>query len=95
VGQTKRQLRTRLKEHANNVKLDSSKHSVVTDHIINRQHNFDWDNVKILDTEVNYHKRLISEMLHIKEQKHGINNNTDTELLDEAYFDILDEIANL
>ena len=33
-------------------------------------------------------------MIHIKEQKHGINNNTDTDLLDNAYFDILDEIAN-
>ena len=94
VGQTKRQLRTRLKEHSNNIKLDSSKHSVVSEHIIIEKHAFDWDNVKILDIESNYHKRLISEMIHIKEQKHGINNNTDTDLLDNAYFDILDEIAN-
>lgn len=94
VGQTKRKLRTRLKEHINNIKFDSSKHSVVSEHIVNEQHAFDWDNVKILDIESNYYKRLISEMIHIKEQKHGINNNTDTELLNSAYFDILEEIAN-
>jgi len=30
VGQTKRQLKTRIKEHYNNIRLDDSKHSVVT-----------------------------------------------------------------
>lgn len=33
VGQTKRKLRTRLKEHKANIKLDPSKHSVLTEHI--------------------------------------------------------------
>jgi len=54
----------------------------------------DWENFKILDIESNYRKRLISEMIHIKEQKHGINYNTDTELLDSAYYDILNELSN-
>lgn len=54
VGQTKRQLGTRIKEHAKNIRLESSRHSVVTEHIINKQHTFDWDNVKILDTEIHY-----------------------------------------
>jgi hypothetical protein len=93
VGQTKRQLGTRLKEHKNNIKLDSAKHSVVTEHILNEQHTFDWDNTKIMDHEKNYHKRLISEMIHIKEQKNGLNLNKDTELLDSSYFDILKELA--
>jgi len=42
-------------------------------------HNFDWNNVKILDFESNYQKRLISEMIHIKSQKNGINLNEDTD----------------
>jgi len=41
VGQTKRQLRTRLKEHKNNLKQDQSKHSVITEHIIKYSHSFD------------------------------------------------------
>lgn len=93
VGQTKRQLKTRLKEHMNNFKLDQSKHSVITEHMLNFNHSFNWDNVKILDSECNFHKRLISEMLHIKEQKNGINSNKDTEMLDCAYFNILDELT--
>jgi len=36
-------------------------------------HEFDWDNVKILDKEMNYNKRLISEMIFIKKQKHDLN----------------------
>jgi len=54
VGQTKRQLKTRLKEHKNNIRLDHSKHSVVSEHIINFNHNFNWENVQILDHEHNY-----------------------------------------
>jgi len=38
---------------------------------------------------MNFHKRLISEMIHIKKQKNGLNRMSDTELLDECYFDIL------
>jgi len=41
VGQTKRQLNTRIKEHINNVRLDPSKHSVVSEHIKNFNHTFD------------------------------------------------------
>jgi len=32
-------------------------------------------------------------MLHIKEQANGINAQTDTELLDESYFDVLDSLS--
>jgi len=44
----------------------------------------DWENVKILDFESKYHKRLISE-IRIKEQKNGLKLNKNTELLDLFY----------
>jgi len=47
-----------------------------------------------LDSEPNFYKRSISEMLHIKEQKNGINAQNDTDLLDNAYMDILDQLSN-
>jgi len=50
VEQTKRQLRTRVKEHHNNFKLDESKHSVVSEHMLSCYHSFDWNQVRILDT---------------------------------------------
>jgi len=42
---------------------------VITEHILNLNHVFDWDNYGILDLEPNYKKKLISKMIHIKEQK--------------------------
>jgi len=60
--------------------LDPSKHSVVSEHIKN--HTFDREKAKRLDTESFFHKRIISEMIHIKEQKNGINCKKDTEMLD-------------
>ena len=33
-------------------------------------HEFDWNNVKIIDYESNYKKRIISEMIHIKCNTH-------------------------
>jgi len=32
-------------------------------------------------------------MIHIKEQKNDINSQTDTELLDNSYFSILDQLS--
>jgi len=87
-----RQLRTRIKEHKNNIKLDQSKHSIISEHTIKFSHSFDWDSVKILDCESKFHKRITSEMIHIKEQKASLNLNSDTELLDE-YFDTFKELA--
>jgi len=58
-------------------------------------HTFDWDNIKILDSESNFYKRSISEMIHIKEQKNVINSQTDIELLDNSsYFNIFDQLSN-
>lgn len=61
-------------EHKNNIKLDHTKHSVITEHMLESGHSYNWDEVKVLDTEHNYYKRLISEMLHIRKQKHGLNS---------------------
>jgi len=47
----KKAIENRLKEHKNNIKLDHSKHSVVSEHIFNFNRAFDWENVQILDHE--------------------------------------------
>jgi len=65
VGQTKTQLKTRLREHMNNIRQDYSKHIIVSEHIVNFNQAFDWESVQILDHEHNYYKRLISEMIYI------------------------------
>jgi len=44
--------------------------------------------VKVLDQEYDYNKRLISEMIHIEKQKHDLNAQMDTALLDPIYNDL-------
>jgi len=46
-----------------------------------------------MDRETKFHKRIVSEMIHIKEQKFGLNLNSDTELLDVSYTHILYELT--
>jgi len=41
-----------------------------------------WNDIKIVDNEPSYSKRLISEMIHIKKQSYDLNKQSDTELLD-------------
>jgi len=89
VGQTKRTLNTRVNEHRNHARRNTTQNSVITDHRSNFRHEFNWDNVKILDEEMNYNKRLISEMIFIKKQKQGLNAQMDTALLDPIYNDLL------
>lgn len=91
VGQTKRHLGTRLREHMNNAK-QPLKPSVITDHIINENHSIEWDKIKILDHEPHYFKRLISEMIFIKKQKNGLNKIEDLSALNNMYFPLLDSL---
>jgi len=90
VGQTKRQLRTRIKEHISDINKKSGSPSVISEHRLNLKHEFEWDNIKIIDNEFSYQKRLISEMVHIKKQQHSLNKQSDTDLLLMAYIPILD-----
>jgi len=49
VGQTKRKLKTRISEHKNYRKLDPPKYLVVTKHSEEFSHNFNWNNIRILE----------------------------------------------
>jgi len=87
VGQTKRQLRsmTQISEKRTP--------SVISEHRLKFNHDFDWDNIKIIDNEPSYQKRLILEMVHIKKQQHRLNKQSDTDLLPISYFPILDLLS--
>jgi len=86
IGQTKRHLGIRIKEHLNNIR-STSNFSVVTNHRLSFNHDFEWDKPNILHKERNRKKREIAEMFLIK--KFGINNNInlqkDTENLNPIY----------
>jgi len=87
VGQTGRLLKTRISEHQSHIRRNTPTTSVITNHRMHLNHEFDWSNVEILDVERFYYKH-ISKMLHIKCQRNGLNLQTDTECLDGAYTSI-------
>jgi len=95
VGQTRRLLKQRIDEHRSHIRRDTSQTSVITEHRLEFSHDFDWENVEILDEEVYFNKRLISEMIYIKKQQKGLNLKKDTELLDPIYSDIIGVLSNL
>lgn len=54
VGETKRELKVRINEHKKNTNLET----VVNQHRREFGHEFDFENVKIIDYESNYKKKL-------------------------------------
>ena len=92
VGQTGRKLKTRIAEHRNHIKYNTSARSVITEHRRQLDHEFKWEEVEILDEEPSYRRRLVSEMINIRKQKNGINLQTDTEGLHKAYIPIRNRV---
>jgi len=90
VGQTIETVKD--KEHRNHINKNTITQSVITEHRLQFNHDVDWKNVKILDSERFLGKRLVSEMMFIKKQKSGINLQSDTEHLDDAYILILSKL---
>ncbi|EZA57991.1 hypothetical protein X777_01999, partial [Ooceraea biroi] len=86
VGQTKRRLGTRVKEHKNDINKRSGSPSVISAHRLEFGHEFEWKKVQVLDEETSYRKRLISEMVNIKKQNKPLNLQSDTLALPEEYF---------
>ena len=94
VGQTRRLLKTRISEHRNDIRKSTGNRSVISEHRTLHSHDFNWDNVKILDSEMYFNKRLISEMLFIKLQSNSLNSQTDTEFLHNGYLALLNKIKD-
>jgi len=88
-------LHVRVGEHRSHIRRNSAQLSVITDHRLQAEHEYDWDNAKVLDQDFNYNKRLISEMIYIKKQKHGLNAQMDTALLDPIYSDLFCATSSL
>ncbi|KAL6416968.1 hypothetical protein ACFW04_014762 [Cataglyphis niger] len=85
IGQTKRHLNTRIKEHFNNMKMHASNLSVISKHKLEFDHDFDWSAPDILHNEKYVRKREIAEMFFIKKFDNTINSQKDTENLNNIY----------
>ena len=85
IGETKRSLENRLKEHKNN----SNSMTAVTLHKRKYEHEFDYDNTKIVDNEKQFYKRRISEMLYIGLTENSINRKEVVQTLNHCYKPLL------
>jgi len=93
IGQTKRQLATRVQEHIKDINKKNGNLSVISNHRLENNHEMNWGEIKIIDRESSFTKRIISEMIHIKKQTRGLNKQSDTDLLSEIYFPLIRSIA--
>jgi hypothetical protein len=73
VGQTRRNIYTRIQEHKQALKKLEQNKSAIAEHSIKRDHIIDWENAKLLHYEPTYNKRLVKEAIEIK--KHPFNFN--------------------
>lgn len=89
IGQIKRALEARVKEHKNNIKSSRDKHNVISKHRASSGHDMKWDNCQILDREDHWYRRNVSEMLYIESTKNTLNRQVDTEKLNKIYDKIL------
>lgn len=89
IGQTKRQLKTRIKEHSSNIKKHISNYNVISKHRCEFNHEFDWSGTKVLHCEKQRRKREIAEMFLIKKHTNTINLQKDTENLNAVYDNII------
>ena len=95
IDQTGRLLRTRRNEHRNNIKLSEKYHNVVSKHILEFNHDFNWDNLLISHKEKIYFKRYLAEIFFIKNEGNNcLNVITDLKNYIPSYNVILEELLN-
>ena len=88
IGESKRALRIRINEY----KILKNSESVVCEHQLEFNHEFDWENTKIVNYISDYRKRLKSKMINIKFNKFTINKKEDIFTLKRIYFPLLSRL---
>lgn len=88
IGQTRRYLSERVKEHKRGLKTIQKNPTALTAHHMDASHGFDFEKVKILNYESNLRKRLILEMIQIKKHN-SVNFRTDIEKFSAMYNSVL------
>ena len=84
VGETKRQLHERITQH----RRDTSGQSAITDHRYSCNHQIDWDNVRVIGNEDNFHKRKIKEAIKIHQLAPNMNRDKGV-FIDPIYHQLL------
>lgn len=88
-------LKRRLAQHANDIAKNRPEKSALAHHAITNSHTFDFDNVKVLEREKRYRKRMLLEEFHIKSCRNCVNfKSIDTRNVNDIYTPLLRKISN-
>lgn len=92
TGQSSRIVEKRVQEHISDWKHDRDKSALVM-HMRETGHkfNFDYKNIKVLDEEKSYFRRLISEMIFVTKFK-CVNRIQDTQNLKSVFKNYVDKL---
>ena len=75
-----------------NTKIKKNSKSVVCEHQLEFNQEFDWENTNIVDYVSDYRKRSTSEMIHIKFNKFSINKKEYIFTLNRINFSLLNRL---
>ena len=84
IGQTKRDLNTRLAEHKRSIKFQRPEKSALCEHVLNCDHKINWNCSQILKIEENFFRRLTAESWFINSHSH-VMNRSDGDCLPSIY----------
>ena len=88
IGQTSRCLKGRITSHKSDCRRGVHSCSLA-EHVINEDHQADWEGAEILEKADSYYKRIFLEMVHINLDSTCLNKKSDTQDLSAIYSYIL------
>lgn len=93
IGQTKQHIKKRISQHKYDTKIKDGMvqldKTALAKHRFEFDHQFDFENYKILDVESTRLKRNISEMIYITLEDNTVNERSDTNNLSKFYVSLL------
>lgn len=89
VGETKRSLKTREKEHMAALRLHHPQKSALAEHALNTGHSIDWTNISIIHKETRWHQRKWLEAIEIAKHQNVLFNRDSGRTLPDSYSSII------
>ena len=74
VGETGRQLKTRIEEHKKSV-WKRNPNNAITAHMWNTGHGIQWSETMSMDHEVEWYRKRVKEALYIRNSTNAMNSN--------------------
>ena len=95
IGTTGQKVHTRKKQHMDDVAKQQQNRTALAYHAVTNGHKFDFDNLRIIERENNYHKRMFLEELHIKSCRNCVNfKSVESKNVSDIYTPLLEKLSN-